>query len=210
MASSYAHLPLSFEPNQGQTRRPVKFLSRGAGYTLFLTGGETVLELSKKALPQTKLPGGHFPSPQGALTQPSGRVASAVLRTRLLNASSQPSLSGEDELPGKSNYLIGKDPARWRTNIPNYGKVRYRGVYPGIDLVYYGNQRQLEYDFVVSPGASPEKIALEISGARSARVAPVGDLALETPSGVVTWHKPTVYQLIGGRRQPVACRYSLD
>ncbi len=119
----YGKLPLSFEANRGQTDWRVKFLSRGHGYTLFLTPGEAVLA-----------------------------AHDATLRVRLAGGNRRPRIEGFAELPGKSNYFIGNDPAKWRTNVPTYSKIRYRDVYPGIDVVYHGNQQQLEYDFVVAPG----------------------------------------------------------
>src|SRR5882672_6479114 len=139
---SYGKLPLHFEANRGQTDKDVRFLSRGPGYGLYLTAGEAVLVLSKHA--DTK------------------RVA---LRMSLVGAARKPLVSGLEEQPGKANYFIGKDPAKWRTNVPTYAKVHYHDVYPGIDLVYYGNQRQLEYDFVVAPGADPRKVVLAFKGA---------------------------------------------
>src|SRR5215471_17873413 len=106
-------------------------------------------------------------------------------------------------MPGKSNYFLGNDPARWRTNVANFAKVRYRGVYPGIDLVYHGSQQQLEYDFVVAPGADPRRIGLRLNGAKSVRLTPEGDLELATSGEPVRLHKPVVYQESGGERHAV-------
>ena len=146
----YGNLPLSFEANHGQSDSTVKFLSRGRGYSFFLTSNEAVLVLSRSEPDES---------------QTASRVAraavrarhrkSAVVRMTLVNANPQSQAAGHDALPGKSNYFIGNDPAKWRTNIPTYAKVKYEGVYPGMDLVYYGNQGQLEYDFIVAPGADP-------------------------------------------------------
>ncbi|HUZ47705.1 MAG TPA: SBBP repeat-containing protein [Terriglobia bacterium] len=183
LVSSYGKLPLSFELNQGQTSEQVKFLSRGPGYALFLTNDDAVLALKGTAQEVGK----------------KGQAAkSTVLRMKLAGANQSPKVAGLEELPGKSNYLIGKDSTKWRTNIPNYAKVRYQNVYPGIDLVYYGNQRQLEYDFVVGPGADPKAITLEIAGANGnalARLAENGDLVIKTEGGEVRFHKPVVYQV---------------
>ena len=121
---------------------------------------------------------------------------------KLVSANRSPRVTGLDELPGKSNYFIGSDPAKWQTDVRTYAKVKYEGVYPGVDLVYYGNQRQLEYDFVVAPGADPKAIALEIE-TRSSKlenrnpklaVETSGDLVIETDGGEVRFHKPVVYQ----------------
>jgi hypothetical protein len=160
VAAAYGKLPLSFEANQGQTDRRVKFLSRGPGYGLFLTPTGAVLSLragtdrlgkKNSALPISRI--------QKPLLQKS-----AVLCMRLEHANSNAKISGLDELAGKSNYFIGKDPTKWRRNIPTFGKVKYQQVYPGVDLVYYGNQRQLKYDFVLQPGADPQQIELRFDG----------------------------------------------
>ncbi len=313
LVANYGKLPLGFEANQGQTDGRVKFLSRGRGYSLFLTGDEAVLTL-ESASQKAKGEGGNWkpetgnwkaetgnsqlaprgsslppaargdlpitaklsdkdpltpaPLPQGGEgrvslnlrprplggeggphpafssagagqvrgsirrpilqssvgTPDSGReTPDAVLRMRLVGANTAAAVTGAEELPGKSNYFIGNDPKKWHTNVPNYAKVRYQSVYPGVDLVYYGNQGgQLEYDFVVAPGADPSAIVLDIgavrepptvaavSDRRSAvgtpplqkrahrdvplQLTPDGDLVVKTDGGEVRFHKPIVYQ----------------
>jgi len=152
----YTQLPLSFEANQGQTDPRVKFLSRGPGYALFLTPTEAVLALH----------------PQAPVA-PAGKARPAapglVLHLQLAGANPQPQVVGLEALPGKVNYFLGKDPTRWRTGVPTYAKVSYAQVYPGIDLLYYGHQRQVEYDFAVAPGADPKAITLLIEGERPSR-----------------------------------------
>ena len=128
--NTYGRLPLSFEPNQGQTDARVKFLARASGYTLFVTADEAV-----------------FACRDGS-----------VERMKLLGANPKLRFEPLDKQPGISNYFIGNDPSRWRTNIANYGKIALRDVYRGIDLIFYSNQRQLEYDWVVSPGADPGRM----------------------------------------------------
>ncbi len=192
MVESYGKVPLSFEANRGQTDPRVKFLSRGSGYTLFLTGDEAVLSLrsqeSGAALSEAKgvrnqkqegrpwsLVPSHLqkPTDRAQGTKGKGPGTNDVLRMKLVGANQAAKVAALDELPGKSNYFIGNDPKKWRTGVPTYGKVKYEGVYPGIDLVYYGNQRQLEYDFVVAPGANPKAITLAVaSGLSPARAAP--------------------------------------
>lgn len=120
--------------------------------------------------------------------------AQALLRMRLVDANPTPRLVALEELPGKSNYFIGRDPAKWRTNVPNYAKVKYQDVYPGVDLVYYGNEGRLEYDFVVAPGAVSRAIKLDISGAKGERIDGFGDLVLDMGNGEIRFHKPVVYQ----------------
>jgi uncharacterized protein (TIGR03437 family) len=175
---------LRFEENLGQTDSRVQFLARNHGSTLFLTSTEAVL----------------------ALRRPGG---ASVLRMKLAGANPRSRAMGVDPLPGTSNYFLGSDPLRWRTKIPNYARVRYENVYPGIDLVYYGDDRQLEYDLIVAPGADPATIRLVFEGARRTRITAGGDLALEMDTGDVLERRPAVYQQAAGRRRPIACRYVL-
>jgi len=181
---SYGKLPLSFEANQGQTDQRVRFLSRGPGYSLFLTGDSAVLSLRQQK-------------------------ANAVLRMKLLGANAHAGVAGMDSLPGKSNYFVGSDPKQWRTNVPTYAAVKYEGVYPGIDLVYHGNQRLLEYDFVVAPGADPRAIDLRFQGARKLTVNGEGALVIGVGGSEVIEHAPVVYQEIGGVRNTLPGRYVL-
>ncbi len=132
-----------------------------------------------------------------------------VLRMCMIGANPFASVTGEDELPGKFNYFIGNDPSLWRTNISTFAKVRYREIYPGIDLVYYGNEGQLEYDFVVAPGADPNRIALAVEGAENVRVDEVGDLVLAVGGREIRWRKPKIFQEKNGSRIEVAGEYAL-
>jgi hypothetical protein len=188
---------LSFEANQGQTASAVQFFSRGSGYALFLTPQEAVLSLSKPVTPTAR----------GAAVQPAQQTD--VLRMQLVGANPSPQVAGVDQLPGTTNYFLGNNPAQWRTNVPTYGKVAYQDVYPGIDLVYYGNQQQLEYDFVVQPGASPDVIRLSVQGAQNMSLDAQGNLVLQTANGDVVEQAPVVYQEGAGGRQAVAGRYVL-
>jgi len=193
LASTALSLPLFFEQNQGQTAPQVKFLARGAGYGLFLTADEAVLELQASAV-----------SHQPSAVNPE-RPAPSVIRMRLDGANSSARVSGASLLPGKSNYFIGNDPSKWRHDIPQFARVEYEAVYPGVDLVYYGNQGELEYDFRVAPGADPNQITLSFEGASahiiSAHIISIsrdsedaGDLILSTDQGEVRFHAPNVYQ----------------
>ena len=128
---------------------------------------------------------------------------------QLVGSSIAPGVAGEDPLPGTSNYLTGNDPSQWHTNVPNFARVQLQGVYPGVDLIYYGNQRQLEYDFTVAPGADPRTIRLAFQGADSMTLNAQGDLVLHTAAGDVVEHAPVLYQEIGGVRQSVSGRYVL-
>jgi len=192
LAENYGKLPLSFEANQGQTDGRVKFLSRGRGYRLFLTSSEAVLALhhSKSEAQNSK---GQINDPRFLGVDPKSQSLS-VLRLKLLGANPAIDVTGLEELPGKSNYFIGNDPKAWRTDVPNFAKVRYEDVYPGVDLIYYGNQGQLEYDWVVGPGADLDAIRFSIGGGHQFRLSSQGDLVILTGDGEVRFQKPVVYQ----------------
>ena len=182
---NYGRLPLSFERNQGQADPRVEFLSHGRGYTLFLTGNEAdvVLQGSK--------------SKEKIKNQQSRIEDESIVRMRLVGANPTATVTGAEELPGKINYLIGQDPKSWRTNIPAYRRVRVENAYPCVDVVYYGNQGLLEYDFVVAPGADPSVIRLALDSGLTAstlRIAAGGDLIVKMKAGEVRFHKPVVYQ----------------
>jgi uncharacterized repeat protein (TIGR01451 family) len=184
--SNTVSLPLFFEPNQGQTAPQVKFFARGAGYGLFLTADEAVLQLQASAVSTQHSAAG------------SQRAPSSVIRMRLDGANASARVSGASPLPGKSSYFIGNDPSKWRRDIPQFARVQYEAVYPGVDLVYYGNQGQLEYDFRVAPAADPKQIALSFQGASAHIISgdsdDSGDLILATASGDIHFHAPHVYQ----------------
>jgi hypothetical protein len=196
LTKAYGKLPLSFEANQGQTDPRVKFFSRGHGYSLFLTADEAVLALHNPAALSAQLSGNRrlkFETRQSPIADHQPLVSTA-LRMQLAGANPSAKVAGVDELPGKSNYFHGNDPQKWRANVSNYGKVRYEQVYPGIDLLYYGNQRQLEYDFVVAPGADPGAIKLAIQGAEKLGIDDKGNLVVRLSTGEVLLHKPVAYQ----------------
>jgi len=195
ISETYGKLPLSFEANQGQTDGRVKFLARGPGYTFFLTPTETVLSLRTEG--------------SGLRTESPTAMRRAVVRMKVVGANAEAKLVGLDELPGKSNYFIGNDPKKWRTGIPHYGKVRYQEVYPGVDLVFYGNPRQLEYDFVVAPGADPQAITLAFEGTDKLEIDSEGNLVLHIAGGHLIQRTPIIYQDIGGTRQPIPGHYVL-
>ena len=260
LVTNYGKLPLGFEANEGQTDSRVKFVARGKGYSLFLTGDEAVLTLrsasqkakgksqkakvekpggetrnwkletgnSKLETGNSKLPARRSPLVNDAraglrTTDDGQRTTDSILRMKLVGANARAAVTGGEELPGKSNYFLGNDPKKWRTNVANYAQVKYAGVYPGVDLVYHGNQGgQLEYDFVVAPGANPSAIVLDVGAVRepptvaavsdrrtamgtpplqkrAPREAPLqiaadGDLIVKIDGGEVRLRKPVVYQ----------------
>ncbi|MFL6208692.1 MAG: carboxypeptidase regulatory-like domain-containing protein [Pyrinomonadaceae bacterium] len=219
---AYGRMPLSFEANQGQTDPQVKYLAHGPGYNLFLTPDEAVLVLQSSPSPQSNAPQEAEAQTEGlnnherrraavANTAVGAARAATVLRMQLLGANPHPTaIRGDSELPGKVNYLFGNDAAQWRTNVPTYGEVRYEQVYPGVDMVYYGNQQQLEYDFVVAPGADAGVINLNYAGAQSVRPDGAGGLTLKTAGGDLRQHKPVIYQEEkDGTRKEVAGHYVL-
>jgi hypothetical protein len=201
--SEYGNLPLSFEANLGQTDGQVKFLSRGSGFSLFLTNDEALIAL-KKTRPSQIDPGKRAARPT-RMADTEASSASVKLRMQVLGANTASRVVGAAELPGKVNYFIGNDPAKWRTNVPTYAQVKYENVYPGVDLIYYGNRGRLEYDFVVAPGADPGLIALRFRGGSDVAVDQNGDLLLNSED--VRFQKPVVYQNANGARKSVESRY---
>ena len=189
----YGKLPLSFEPNLGQSSPEAKYLAHGDGYSLFLTSNEAVLVLGSSSKSKT-----------------SSAARADVLRMQLVGANSSATFSAIDQLPGKANYFRGRNPSAWHTNVPTYRKVAEEGIYPGVDLVYYGTQRQLEYDFIVAPGADIAPIRLSIQGGKNLQIDNQGELVVSFQGGDVVLHKPVVYQQVGNEKQMVAANYGLD
>ncbi len=180
-------LPLSFEANQGQVDEQVKYMARGQGYTLFLTPGAAVLGLrSERAGNPTEW-----------------------LRLVLRGAASSPAISGEELLTGRSNYFVGNNPAQWQTNIPNYARIRYRQVYPGVDLIYYGRQGRLENDFELNAGIDPKIISWELEGPEQIRVDTDGDLVLAVAGNEVRLQQPRAYQVEGQGQREIPIRYQI-
>jgi YD repeat-containing protein len=202
--------PLAFEPNRGQTDAQVRFLARAPGYTLFLTATEAVLVLPKPA-PATPAPDPAAAGPTDDL--PPQAPEMAQLRMQLVGANPAARVVGRQELPGVSNYFTGNDPHKWLTQVPHYAHVEYQDIYPGINLVYYGssrNSRQLEYDWVVNPGADPGVVRLAYAGALDTRVDATGNLHLQTLAGEVVQHAPVAYQTGPAGPEAVDARFALD
>jgi hypothetical protein len=176
--NAYLRTPLRFEPATTNG-----FTARGIGYAVTLAAGSATLRLR------------------------TADAGTAMLEMRLVGGRADARASTSHPLTGPSHHLIGNNRTLWRTGVQSYGEVRYHEVYPGIDLAYYGNQRQLEYDFIVNPGASPDLIAFEIEGARAVRVDGDGNLRIETDAGTLTHRAPVVFQELDGRRRQVAGRY---
>jgi hypothetical protein len=210
---AYARIDMSFEENRGQTDDEVKFLARGGGYTLFLTGTEAVFVLARRSDAQTEeRRRAQLMSGDAASSAPDVEPSEppAILRMKLDGANPRPAVSGLNQLAGKVNYFIGNDPEKWHTEIPTFGRVRYDDVYQGVGMVYYGNQRQLEYDFVVAPGADYRQVALKFEGASGMELETgTGDLLLRVGDETIRQQRPVVYQEVNGERQEIESGYAL-
>ena len=187
---SYSKIPLSFVANYGQADKKIKFISRGSGYSLALGPNTFTLAVAN---PRKK-------------NNESG-ASGSVLHATLLGGNTAANLTGLERQLTTTNYFVGSDPRKWKTNVPNFAKVKYSGVYPGVDLVFYGNQNQLEYDFTVSPGANPSVITLGFEGITGMRVDQKGDLLLRTDTGEIRQTRPVVYQQIDGNRRIIPASY---
>lgn len=206
---SYGKIPLSFEVNQGQTDGRVRFVARGGGYSVFLTSSEVLLSLHRIHGAGVKPAGLESPLQRRRdLAAMAKNVDSATVSMRLIGSNPDAKSNGADLLPGKVNYLLGKDPRKWHTDIPTYAKVRLSQVYPGVDLVYYGNQEgQLEHDFVVAPKADPNQIEFDMRDQDRAPALTGGELRLATKAGEVKLRAPLAYQVIDGQRKQVSVAY---
>ena len=194
-------LPLYFEPNVGQAAPGVRYIARGGGMTMFLAGQEAIMVLNPPA------------SREGPRSAPNHERAvpprSAAIRMRLAGATGGSEATELERLPGISNYFRGRDESRWITGVPQYRRVRFRNVYEGVDVVYYGNQQHIEYDLIVAPGVDPHKIELAWEGAESIGVDSGGDLILATVVGQLKQHRPRVYQEKDGKRIEIEAKYRL-
>jgi uncharacterized protein (TIGR03437 family) len=178
---SYSRFPLRFEVNQGQSAPEIQFIARGHGYALALTGTEAVLQKN-----------------------------GARFRLQWLGANARAQSAPAGLLPGRSHYFRGKTPQQWRTDMIGYARVEYAEIYPGIDLVWYGNQQHLEHDFIVAPGANPKQIKLAFPGLSQVTLSTEGDVVLRDAAAELRLLKPVAYQERGGQRQAVSCEYHLD
>jgi Domain of unknown function DUF11/Beta-propeller repeat len=186
--SAFASLPLIFEENRGQTDPRVKFLAHGSGYGLFLTDDGAVLTLRR--------------------SKPDSPLAT-VLSMELQGANPKAQVVGDERLPGKSNYFIGNDPAKWHRDIPQFAQVRYSHIYPGVDLIYYGNRGQLEYDFEVAPATDAHAVQIRFLGSSDLALDPTGDLIVPVAGGDIRLHAPHIYQNVNGRKRDVQGRFEL-
>ena len=185
----YGAIPLHFEVNAGQANEQVRYLANGNGYSLFLNSDEAVFVFSKQ--------------------EEDGGTHADILRMKFVDANPSPLIMGEKILEGKTNYLVGNDRSKWKTDIPNYERIRYQEIYNGVDVVFYGNQKNLEYDFVVQPNTPTDQIGIEFAGVDDLAIVENGDLTLTSRSNVLRQHKPIAYQEINGEQREVEINYSI-
>jgi beta-propeller repeat-containing protein len=243
--TNYATLPLAFEPNVGQTDPQVTYMARGRGYSLLLTANAAYF-----AIPLAS----PHPDPAAQSAHPEkglyligrGRGTGEELRSRglanrkahnsaasiemdMLGSNPTPQIIAENQLPGVTNYILGRDPSKWHSGVAHYGQVRYHEVYPGVDLAYHGasesafpgqnkldqnelgqnklGQNKFEFDFLVNPGADPEAVTLGFRGVKALRTTAAGDLVLASAAGDLYMHRPFAYQERNGVRQPIDARF---
>ncbi|HXL26349.1 MAG TPA: SBBP repeat-containing protein, partial [Chthoniobacterales bacterium] len=199
-SSLFSSQPLHFEQNRGQAESPARFLARGVNYNFLISPIEAQLILHKTV-----------ESPVPVSREPDGRPASPprTLRMQFIGANPEASLCGHAEMPGKINYLVGNDPSQWRVGIPTYARIHAEELYPGINLVYYGNQQQLEYDLIVSPGADPAAITIHFEGADNVSINQQGELVLKLGPDEIRQPRPSLFQVINGVTQSIPGQYQL-
>jgi hypothetical protein len=188
--AALGNLPLYFEAAPGRANHPAQFVARGDDYQFLISPAEAQLNLQKT----------------GAATQ---KISSQTVRMQFVGAGSQAQIHGNDELPGKVNYLIGNNSAQWRTGVATFARVQVDQLYPGVNLVYYGNQRQLEYDFTLAPGANPDAIKIRFAGVDKISVDAQGKLVLAVGNNEILQPAPVIYQMIDGARKAVGGGYRI-
>lgn len=209
--ASLGALPLVFEANRGQTDPRAKYMVRAGGYTLFLTAQDAVFALCSTsrlgATPTASKSGLGRARP--ATSHSAQEDLTSAIRLHLSGGNLRAQIAASNQLPGRTNYFIGNDPGKWQANVPQYARVSYRNVYPGVSLAFYGVQRQLEFDFIVAPGASAAPIRLGVSGAKRITTDDSGNLLLSSQAGDVLLHKPVAHQEKDGARHPVEASFVL-
>ena len=176
-------IPLTFEPNYGQADPSVRFLARGNGYGLFFTDTEAIVSFAR-------------PDP-------------VAVRMKLVGQNEHATIEALETQAGASHYFLGSNSGDWQGSVPHFGRILYRSVYPGIDLVYYGNQRQLEYDFTIAPGANARSIQIDFTGAEKVSLNEQGDLVLQTSAGNIRHQRPIAYQEKNGSVKSVPVEFAL-
>jgi len=194
-------LPLIFEENRGQVQSQAEYFVRGSDFLVMFSPREVLWTPAAEGSKQDHESCRKSDSPDA--------VRAGVIRLSYLGMSPDATLVAEEMLPAKTSYLLGSDPTKWQVAVPNYRAVRYRDIYPGIDLVFYGNGKSLEYDFVIAPGANLEEIRLRFGGTASLRLAGEGDLVVEFGEGEIRHRAPHIYQELEGERAEVSGRFEI-
>ena len=184
----FAAMPLFFEPNQGQTDPSVRYLTHSGRYSLFLTGDATVFSITGGDLHKGPSVAKVSPPP------PETQLIQSAVRVRMIGSNPNPTFEGLEPLPGRVNYLIGGDPSKYQRDVPTFGRVKAVGIYPGVDLVYYGTHNSLEYDLIAAPGADVSRLKFVVEGPAETAIDADGNLRIATAAGTVLMHKPTIYQ----------------
>jgi hypothetical protein len=219
MQATYGDIPLAFEANHGQTGPQVKFLAHTPSYNVFLSSGQMVLSIRPSTIISHEKGSGTGISSSQTLLNAEGRPSSPgrfqnnkteLVRLSLIDSNQNAEIAGEDRQPGIVNYFIGNRPEKWRTKIPTYKRIRYKNIYPGIDLLYYGNQSRVEHDFIVAPGADPIKIELGVEGVDSLNINSNGDLILTKGKDAICFRAPKAYQESNGVRTSVTAGYVIS
>ncbi len=213
--AKFAALPLAFEQNVGQTDPQVKYMARGNGYKLFLTSSEAIFKLHKRGgdsevrdmMMNRRIGPSGLRSMLRRRAQEKSKELMATVRMSMLGANPAAQPTADELQSGRVNYFIGNDPSKWHSDVPLFGQVSYRNLYPGIDLAFHGKGKQLEFDYLVNPGANANSIALGFQGAEQVTTNPSGDLVLTTPAGPIEMHRPVAYQEKDGMRQSVDVRF---
>lgn len=213
VAEGYGRLPISFEKNVGQADARTQFLVRGRSYALYLADSETILAFRKNEMRAESEAGEGSPHKTGAKRRRARTVEqSSVVRMRLVGARRDAETFSEGAESGRSNYFIGSDAGKWRTDVPQFSKVRRAGVYDGVNQLFYGNQNELEYDFIVSPHADYKQIKMEFRGARRVAIDErTGELVIHADGGSeFRQRKPFIYQETNGERKEIAGGYRIN
>lgn len=205
---TYGKLPLSFIQNNGQVDEKVKFYEKGSGRTTSFTKDGVCLTLqtqNSKVKKQNLKYEISNPNSKSEIPIPQSEIVKLIP----LNANKNPEIIAEGKQEGKVNYFVGNDPKKWKTNIPTYNAVVYKEIYKNIDMKFYGNNRQLEYDIIVKPGADPEMVKLSYEGIGGLSVTEKGDLEIATKQGKLIQKKPSIYQEINGKRIEVDGKFKI-
>jgi len=214
MHAHYGKLPLYFIQNDGQINEKVRFYEKGSGHAMYFTKQEIYLSLTSdqgsgncENTPLT--PPAREEKKRAFVKSKIQNPQSAIVRLIPLNASKDTEIITEGLQKGKVNYLIGNDPEKWKTNIPTYQDVIYKDIYKNIDMKFYGNNHQLEYDIIVKPGANPSHIKLAYEGIEDLRVTDERNMEMYLKEGKIIQKKPYIYQEIGGKRVEVEGRFNI-